>query len=77
MIAKKIMLSSINDVKNFVTMASRYAGDVDLVSGRYIVDAKSIMGVLSLDLSRPIVMNIHEQNCEDFLKNVEEFIIAK
>ena len=50
----KIMLSSINDVKDFVNIVSKYDFDVDLVSGRYVVDAKSIMGIFSLDLSKPI-----------------------
>ena len=55
----KIMLSSINDVKDFVNIVSRYDFDVDLTSGRYVVDAKSIMGIFSLDLSKPILADLH------------------
>ncbi len=49
-----IMLSTINDVKEFVGIMTKYEFDADLVSGRYAVDAKSIMGIFSLDLSKPI-----------------------
>ena len=49
-----ILLSSINDVKTFVNIVGKYEYDIDLTSGRYIVDAKSIMGIFSLDLSKPI-----------------------
>ncbi|MEG1441373.1 MAG: HPr family phosphocarrier protein [Oscillospiraceae bacterium] len=49
-----ILLSSINDVKNFVNAVTKYEYEVDLISGRYVVDAKSIMGIFSLDLSKPI-----------------------
>ena len=51
-----IKLDTINDVKNFVNIVSKYDFDVDLVSGRYAVDAKSIMGIFSLDLAKSIKM---------------------
>ena len=51
-----LLLSSINDVKDFVNIVSKYDFDVDLTSGRYVVDAKSIMGIFSLDLSKYILM---------------------
>ncbi len=54
MVTFRIMLKSINDVKDFVNIVNKYDFDVDLTSGRYIVDAKSIMGIFSLDLSKPI-----------------------
>lgn len=57
-----LLLSSINDVKDFVNIVSKYDFDVDLTSGRYVVDAKSIMGIFSLDLSKPIDLNIHAEN---------------
>jgi hypothetical protein len=49
--------------------------DVDLASGRYIVDAKSIMGIFSLDLMNPITMTVHSDSCDAFLKKVEAFIV--
>ena len=55
----KIMLDSIAAVKKFVSVVSMYDFDVDLASGRYAVDAKSIMGIFSLDLSKPIDLNVH------------------
>ena len=62
MIKKTITLEGINDVKKFVNVVSKYEFDVDLLSGRYAVDAKSIMGIFSLDLSKPIDLNIHADN---------------
>ena len=69
----KVLLSTINDVKEFVNIVSRYDFDVDLVSGRYAVDAKSIMGIFSLDLSKPIEVNIHSEEADEFLKAIEKF----
>ena len=54
---------------------SKYDFDVDLISGRYAVDAKSIMGIFSLDLSKPIKMEIYADNCPEFLGEVKPFII--
>ena len=62
MVTYKISLATINDVKDFVNMVMKYDFEVDLVSGRYAVDAKSIMGIFSLDLSKPIDLNIHADN---------------
>ena len=58
-----IMLSSINDVKNFVNIVNKYDFDVDLTSDRYVVDAKSIMGIFSLDLTKAIKVEIHSDDC--------------
>lgn len=68
-----ISLTSINAVKSFVDIVSKYAYDMDLISGRYVVDAKSIMGIFSLDLAEPIKMEIHQDNCDDLLKELEQF----
>ncbi|MBQ7372010.1 MAG: HPr family phosphocarrier protein [Blautia sp.] len=57
----KISLNSIDKVKAFVNEISKFNCDVDLVSGRYVIDAKSIMGIFSLDLSKPIDLNIHAE----------------
>lgn len=54
-----ISLNSIEKVKTFVNLINRFDYDFDLVSGRYVIDAKSIMGIFSLDLSKPITLNIH------------------
>ena len=70
-----IQLNSINDVKIFVNTVSKYSFDIDLISGRYIVDAKSIMGIFSLDLAKPIKMEIHTDNCDALMKELEPFKI--
>ena len=61
-----INLGSIDKVKSFVKDITKFDSDFDLVSGRYVIDAKSIMGIFSLDLSKPINLNIHgdEDNAE-------------
>ena len=70
----QIFLSTINDVKEFVRIASNYDFEVDLVSGRYAVDAKSIMGIFSLDLSKPIKVNIHADDPSEFISELGKFI---
>ncbi|HUM82304.1 MAG TPA: HPr family phosphocarrier protein [Lachnospiraceae bacterium] len=57
----KVSLNSIDKVKTFVNDINRFDFDFDLVSGRYVIDAKSIMGIFSLDLSKPIDLNIHAE----------------
>jgi phosphotransferase system HPr-like phosphotransfer protein len=70
-----IVLKSINDVKEFVNTVNKYDFDVDLTSGRYVVDAKSIMGIFSLDLSKPIKVEVHDDNCATFLDEIKSFIV--
>lgn len=70
-----ITLKSINDVKDFVNTVNKYDFDVDLTSGRYVVDAKSIMGIFSLDLSKPIKVEVHSDNCEPFIEEIKNFIV--
>ena len=69
-----VLLSSINDVKNFVNIVSRFDYDIDLASGRYVVDAKSIMGIFSLDLSKPIAVEVQNDNCEDLVELLKPYI---
>ena len=73
--AFNIMLKSINDVKDFVNIVSKYDFDIDLSSGRYIVDAKSIMGIFSLDLSKPIRVEVHCEECGTFCDEIRNFIV--
>lgn len=70
-----IMLNSINDVKDFVNIVSKYEFDTDLISGRYVVDAKSIMGIFSLNLSKPIKVEAHCEADSSFLEDVARFIV--
>lgn len=70
-----VNINTINDVKNFVSIVSRCDYDVDIVSGRYAIDAKSIMGIFSLDLSKELTLNIHSDNCEEFLEEIKDYIV--
>ncbi len=71
----QIMLNSIDKVKNFVNDIARFDTDFDLISGRYVIDAKSIMGIFSLDLSKPITLNIHASNDLDkILETLKPYI---
>lgn len=72
----RISLNSIDKVKSFVNDISRFDTDFDLVSGRYVIDAKSIMGIFSLDLSKPIELSIHsEENVDEILNTLKPYII--
>lgn len=72
----QISLNSIDKVKSFVNEITKYDNDFDLVSGRYVIDAKSIMGIFSLDLSKPIELNVHaEGNADDILSALDPYII--
>lgn len=71
-----VTLNSIDKVKTFVNIISRYSSDFDLVSGRYVIDAKSIMGIFSLDLSKPIELNIHDDSIVEEVKtSLGEYVI--
>ena len=59
-----ISLNSIDKVKSFVNDISKFDFDFDLISGRYVIDAKSIMGIFSLDLSKPITLNVHAEESQ-------------
>ena len=72
----QISLNSIEKVKSFVNDITKFDNDFDLVSGRYVIDAKSIMGIFSLDLSKPIDLNVHaDDNIEEILKVLSPYII--
>ena len=71
-----ISLNSIDKVKAFVNDITKFDNDLDLVSGRYVIDAKSIMGIFSLDLSKPIELNIHsEGNVDEILSVLQPYIV--
>ena len=70
-----IMLPTIKDVKTFVSEVTLCDYDVDLISGRYAIDAKSIMGIFSLDLSKPISLEAHTDDASEFFENIKQFIV--
>ena len=65
-----ISLGSIDKVKSFVNDITKFDSDFDLVSGRYVIDAKSIMGIFSLDLSKSIDLNIHNDDDIDEIMEI-------
>ena len=65
----------INEVKDFVAAASLCAFYVDLISGRYTVDAKSLMGIFSIVPSDSLECNIYSDNCDEFLNDIKKFIV--
>ena len=73
----KVNINTIDKVKKFVNVLTKFDGDFDLVSGHYVIDAKSIMGIFSLDLSKPIDLNIHTENDADvILEKLKPFIVG-
>ncbi len=66
----KVSLKSIDKVKSFVNDITQFDSDFDLVSGRYVIDAKSIMGIFSLDLSKDIELRIHTKDDIDKILEV-------
>lgn len=70
-----IKITTINDVKKFVSAVSKYEFDVDVVSGRYSIDAKSIMGLFSLDLSKELNMKVHSDDCDELMDEIKDFVI--
>ena len=70
-----IKLSFAEEVKTFVNIVNRYPFDMDLRAGRHVVDAKSILGIFSLDLSRPISLEVYADDREDLEKDIAQFKI--
>ena len=70
-----IKLSLVENVNKFVNTVSRYPFDMDLRCGRHVVDAKSILGIFSLDLSRPISLEIYSDDCTELLEEIKPFIV--
>ena len=71
----QISLNSIDKVKSFVNAITQYEYDFDLISGRYVIDAKSIMGIFSLDLSKPILAIHAENNMDEIMETLKPYLI--
>ena len=72
----QISLNSIDKVKSFVNAITQFDYDFDLISGRYVIDAKSIMGIFSLDLSKPIDLAIHVENdVDEILEALKPYLV--
>lgn len=70
-----LKLSLVENVNTFVNIVSRYPFDMDLRAGRHVVDAKSILGIFSLDLSKPITLEIYSDDCDKLLEEIKPFLI--
>ena len=70
-----IRLATIADVQDFVSIVAKSDMDIDLKSGRYVVDAKSILGIFSLNLLEPIEMTVHSNNTDDLFAALDRFIV--
>lgn len=75
MMTFNVLINSIDDVKNFVNIVNRYSCDIDLVSGRYVVDAKSIMGIFSLDLTKSIKVEVHSDD-KQISEDLKPYVVA-
>jgi len=69
-----VKISTIDDVKNFVSTVMRFEYDIDLVSGRYAIDAKSIMGIFSIDLSKELKLIAHTNDATELKNAIASFI---
>ena len=70
-----IKLSFAEEVKTFVNAVNRYPYEMDLRAGRHVVDAKSILGIFSLDLSKPIILDVYDDNCDDLIADIQPFTL--
>lgn len=73
----KIALNSVNDVKAFVNITSRAEKDVDIHYGKYHIDGKSIMGIFSLELDKPIEVELDDHDAEKLLGELQRFIVEE
>lgn len=71
-----LFFTQVNQVKDFVDLVSRYDFDVDLASDRYTVNAKSMLGIYSLDLSKPVNVVIHSSDCKQLVDELKEFSVT-
>ena len=70
----QVRLSLVENVNAFVNIVGRYPFDMDLRAGRHVVDAKSILGIFSLDLSKPITLEIYSDDCDALLSEIKPFL---
>lgn len=71
-----VKITTIDDVKKFVSTVMKYEYDIDLVSGRYAIDAKSIMGIFSIDLSKELKLVAHTDDAAELKSDLTDFIIG-
>ena len=74
--AKKVIFSNPDDVINFVKIVEKYPYDMDMKRGRYIVDAKSLLGLMNLGFDQEIELNVYDEDCGDLWKELDKFVAA-
>ena len=77
MVKENIMLSSIEAVKKFVSITTKYDFQINLTTDKYKIDAKSIMGVFSLDLSKPVTLEVESDAAAEFLAEIGQFKVQQ
>ena len=77
MVTVKISLNSIDKVKSFVNDLTKFDSDFDLVSGRYVIDAKSIMGIFSLDLTHPLDLCAYTDGAEKLQEDLKPYLVEE
>lgn len=75
MYQQDILLSSVENVKKFISIANSYNFPINIVSGKYRINGKSIMGIFSLDLSKPVTVEVEDNDYEQFKDNIQQFIV--
>lgn len=73
-----VLLETIEKARDFVSITTKYDRDIDLINGRYMIDAKSILGILTMDLSKPLVLQIHAEQgeAEEILKELKGYVVG-
>lgn len=76
MIKKSIKFTSVNEIKEFVNLTMSQPFDIDLIAGRYVADAKSILSVFGLDLDSEVTLGIHadENEAKEFLGKIDKYL---
>ncbi|MBQ5544904.1 MAG: HPr family phosphocarrier protein [Clostridia bacterium] len=77
MFEKKIQFNAVNEIKEFVNLTTKQPFDIDLIAGRYVADAKSILSVFGLDLGSEVTLGIHatEAEAQEYLAQIEKFLV--
>ena len=70
-----LKLSQAEEIKEFVNTVNRYSYEMDLRAGRHVVDAKSLLGIFSLDLSKPISLEVYADECDDLMEDIRRFMV--
>lgn len=75
MVKTKVKIDSVSDAKQFVGICSAVDFNVELIAAPYIINGKSIMGIFSLDLSKPIDMEAYCEDGDEFVERISSFVV--